>query len=90
MAIRNSRHGRYLGGDCRTRPTGRGSRAVRDDACGSGSRGRLLVPRLPHHRPYGSVHGGSPGLLEADDFMGEAHEDPIVEETLGAGGVHRP
>ena len=39
--------------------------------------GRVAPPVRPHHRAYGSVHGGSKDPLPGRDLLDEAQEAPL-------------
>jgi len=50
--------------------------------------GGLSAPVLPHHRAYGSVHGGSSEAHEAPMLCEKAHESLLVEIAHREGVVH--
>jgi hypothetical protein len=54
---------------------------------GSGSRGDLS-PKLPHHRAYGSVHGGSHEDCKALMFLGKVRESKLTKGLLCKHKVH--
>ena len=53
----------------------------------SGSRGDLS-PKLPHHRAYGSVHGGSHKDCKASMFLGKVRESKLTKGLLCKHKVH--
>jgi hypothetical protein len=39
--------------------------------------GRVAPPVLPHHRAYGSVHGGSRGPLPSAKLIQQGQQSPL-------------
>ena len=50
--------------------------------------GRVAPPVLPHHRAYGSVHGGSSAPLQSPELSEKVQETPRRKQTIVHGRMH--
>ena len=50
--------------------------------------GKVALPVPPHHRAYGSVHGGSCELLHGPELIDKIAESPLCQYPVVYGRVH--
>ncbi|GAB6081904.1 hypothetical protein JCM30471_08180 [Desulfuromonas carbonis] len=72
------------------RPTrfAKGSRAYRELNIRDRVGGGVAPAVLPHHRAYGSVHGGSQGALKAAVLIGQADQPQVAKEGCRIRFIH--
>ena len=62
----------------------RGAPRARDHRVG----GRVTPPVRPHHRAYGSVHGGSSAPLQIPELSQKVQESPHRKQAIVHGRMH--
>ena len=50
--------------------------------------GRVTPPVRPHHRAYGSVHGGSSAPLQIPELSQKVQESPHRKQAIGASAIN--
>ena len=73
-----------------TRSGHRGQRAYSGLVAAEGYRvgGRVTPPVRPHHRAYGSVHGGSSAPLQIPELSQKVQESPHRKQAIVHGRMH--